>query len=154
VVTRTAGAVDLDPASPEAAVAVVADHGSRLITTLHARGVRVAGIDFDPEVVRTMRGHGIDTRFGDAEDQHLLETLLLAGIRWIVSTLPQPEINAVLLQTLAALGYAGATAVTVHHDDDATALAAAGANHVLHPYRDAADFAAALVTQDRTALQT
>jgi len=141
-------------AAPDVVVFGLGRYGSRLITTLHARGVRVAGIDFDPEAVRTMRARGIDTRFGDAEDQHLLETLPLAGIRWIVSTLPQPEINAVLLQTLAALGYAGATAVTVHHDDDATALAAAGASHVLHPYRDAADFAADLVTQDRIALQT
>jgi hypothetical protein len=56
-----------------------------------------------------------------------------------------------LLQTLAALGYTGATAVTVHRDEDASMLAVAGAGHVLHPYRNAADFAADLVSHSLAA---
>ena len=53
-----------------------------------------------------------------------------------------PEINAALLQSLAALGYDRGTAVTVHSDEDAAAMDVVGATLVLHPYRDAADFAA------------
>jgi Trk K+ transport system NAD-binding subunit len=105
----------------------------------------VTGIDFDPEVVTALRRRGIDARFGDAEDLHLIELLPLHRVRWIVSTLPQPDINTALLQTLAAHGYRGETAVTVHRDEDGIALSAAGARHVLHPYRDAADYAAVLV---------
>jgi hypothetical protein len=136
-------------AAPEVVVFGLGRYGSRLIGALHQRGVRAAGIDFDPEAVRHLRVRGIDARFGDAEDLHLLETLPLPHIRWIVSTLPQPQINAALLQTLAALGYTGATAVTVHRDEDASMLAVAG--HVLHPYRNAADFAADLVSHSLAA---
>ncbi|MDZ7652495.1 MAG: cation:proton antiporter [Burkholderiaceae bacterium] len=130
---------------PDVIVFGLGRYGSRLLDDLHQRGVRVTGFDFDPEVVRGLQARGIDARFGDAEDLHLLETLPLARIRWIVSTLPQPEINAALLQTLGSLGYGGASAATVHRDEDAAVMAAAGATHVLHPYRNAADFAAELV---------
>jgi Kef-type K+ transport system membrane component KefB len=149
---READADDLAPARlPDVVVFGLGRYGSRVVEDLHARGIRVAGIDFDPEVVRALQQRGIDARFGDAEDLHLLETLPLTRIRWIICTLPQPEINAALLQALAALGYHGASAVTVHHDDDGATLAAAGASHVLHPYRNAADFAADLVTRSLAA---
>ena len=131
--------------APDVIVFGLGRYGSRLLDDLHQRGVRVTGFDFDPEVVRGLQARGIDARFGDAEDLHLLETLPLARTRWIVSTLPQPEINAALLQTLGSLGYGGASAVTVHRDEDAAVMAAAGATHVLQPYRNAADFAADLV---------
>lgn len=132
---------------PEVIVFGLGRYGSRLLGDLHGRGVPATGFDFDPEVVRSLRARGIDARFGDAEDLHLLETLPLARVRWIVSTLPQPEINAALLQTLGAIGYGGTSAVTVHRDEDAATLAAAGANHVLHPYRDAADYAAQVIAE-------
>lgn len=51
-------------------------------------------------------------------------------------------------------GFTGATAVTVHHDDDAPVLTAAGARHVLHPYRAAADYAAGLVADGMAARPT
>lgn len=132
-------------AAPEVVIFGLGRYGSRVLVDLHGRGIRVTGIDFDPEVVRALRARGIDARFGDAEDLHLLETLPLARIRWIVSTLPQPEINAALVRTLSALGYAGASAVTPHGDEDAAEMKSVGASHVLQPYRNAADFAADLV---------
>ena len=132
-------------AAPEVVIFGLGRYGARLTTDLHARGLRVLGIDFDPAVVSALRKRGINARFGDAEDLHLLELLPLERIRWIVSTLPQAEINAALLQTLAAHGFAGETAFTAHRDQDGTLLAASGARHVLQPYRDAADFAANLV---------
>jgi len=129
-------------AASEVVIFGLGRYGSRLLDDLHQRGVRVTGFDFDPEVIRALQARGMDARFGDAEDLHLLETLPLAAVRWIVSTLPVPEINAALLQSLTALGFDRGTAVTVHSDEDAAAMEAVGATLVLHPYRDAADFAA------------
>ena len=128
--------------APEVVIFGLGRYGSRLLDDLHQRGVRVTGFDFDPEVIRALQARGMDARFGDAEDLHLLETLPLAAVRWIVSTLPVPEINSALLQSLGALGFERGTAVTVHSDEDAAAMEAVGATLVLHPYRDAADFAA------------
>jgi len=140
--------------APDVVVFGLGRYGSRLLDDLHRRGVRATGFDFDPEVVRGMQARGIDARFGDAEDLHLLETLPLGRIRWIFSTLPQPEINVAVLQTLGALGYGGASVVTVHRDEDADIMATAGATHVLHPYRNAADYAAQLVAESPSGEET
>jgi Kef-type K+ transport system membrane component KefB len=125
-------------------------YGSRVITDLIERGVRVAGVDFDPEAVRAMRGRGTDARFGDAEDPHLLSTLPLEQVRWIVSTMPSVAANLALLDALKQHGYRGAIAVALHSDSepDAEGLRAAGATHLLYPYADAADYAAELVADN------
>jgi Trk K+ transport system NAD-binding subunit len=104
-------------------------------------------VDFDPDVVRALGAQGLDVRYGDAEDAHLLEQLPLARIGCIVSTLPRPEINASLLQALKSAGYAGHSVVAAHDEEAAARSQQAGAEHVLYPYRDAADHAAALVVQ-------
>ena len=135
-------------AAPTVVVFGLGRYGSRLLDGLVAHGVAVLGIDFDPEAVAALRRRGIDARFGNAEDLHLLDLLPLREVRWVISTLPQPEINAGLVRALAAHGFGGTTAVTVHHDADAAALAAAGAQRVLHPYQDAAEYAAALVAAE------
>lgn len=131
--------------SPDVVIFGLGRYGSRVLDGLHQRGVRVTGFDFDPEVIHALQARGFDARFGDAEDLHMLEALPLTTVRWIVSTLPESEINVALLQTLAARGFAGGSAVTVHSDEDAAAMEAVGATFVLHPYRNAADFAADLL---------
>ncbi len=136
-----------DATAPQVVVFGLGRYGSRLLADLVGRGVRATGIDFDPEVVRTLRERGLDARFGDAEDLSLLGLLPLEEVRWIVSTLPRPEVNRALLHTLAAHRFTGSTAVTVHHDRDAAELTRAGARQVLFPYRDAADRAAAIVAE-------
>jgi hypothetical protein len=125
-------------------------YGSRVISDLIARGVRVAGVDFDPEAVRAMRNRGTDARFGDAEDPHLLSTLPLEQVRWIVSTMPSVAANLALLDALKQHGYRGTIAVALHSDSepDAERLRACGATHLLYPYADAADYAADLVADN------
>ncbi|MBL8340264.1 MAG: cation:proton antiporter [Rubrivivax sp.] len=128
--------------APQVLVFGLGRYGARLLDRLAAQGLAVAGVDFDPDVVRRLVARGLDVRYGDVEDVHLVEQLPLPHIRCIVSTLPQPEVNAQLVQTLAAAGYAGSTVVTAHDEADGARATAAGARHVLHPYRDAADHGA------------
>jgi Kef-type K+ transport system membrane component KefB len=122
-------------------------YGGRLLEDLRGRGIPVAGIDFDPEVVRALRGRGADARFGDAEDPHLTSELPLARARWVVSTLPSVEANRALIGALRSHRYEGPISVSLHTDfePDAEALRALGATHLFFPHRDAADFAAQTV---------
>lgn len=117
-------------------------YGARLIKNLQNQGYAVLGVDFDPEVVRALRHHGVPVRYGDAEDMDFPESLPLSGARWVVSTLPQRELNLTLLRALDNHGYGGKMAVTAHDDTDAHALRRAGADMVLNPFTNAADFAA------------
>jgi Kef-type K+ transport system membrane component KefB len=117
-------------------------YGSRLAELLRARDIRVLGVEFDPEVVRQRRRQGFDVRFGDAEDPEFPETLPLGHVRWVISTLPQPDINLTLVEALRNHGYRGQIAMAAHSEEDARALERAGVDRVLAPYADAADFAA------------
>ncbi|MDP2794531.1 MAG: cation:proton antiporter [Sulfurisoma sp.] len=129
-------------------------YGRRLAERLKEQNLRVLGVDFDPEVVRSCRRHEMDVRFGDAEDPAFPETLPLGGARWVVSTVPQLELNLALLGALRHHGYAGRVALTAHNDRDARRLAQAGADKVLFPFDDAADFAAGVIEKETLKKET
>jgi len=117
-------------------------YGARLIGSLHDKGYAVLGVDFDPEVARTLCHRGIAVRYGDAEDLDFPESLPLAEANWVVSTLPQLQLNLTLLHALSQHHFSGKVAVTAHNENDAGQLRRAGADVVLDPFSNAADFAA------------
>jgi len=127
----------------------VGRYGSRLALRLKERGLAVLGVDFDPENVRTMRRKGIPMRFGDAEDLDFPGSLPLANVRWVVSTLPQPDVNLTLMRALDNQGYTGKVAVTAHNEPEGHILGKAGAHHVLYPFMDAAEFAAEVIAGEK-----
>lgn len=114
----------------------------------HLKAIYVAvaltllGVDFDPEAVRRGRHHGLDVRFGDAEDAELPASLPLSQVRWVVSALSDVGVNCALMAALRAHGYTGPVAVAAHGEADARQLKTAGVERVFHPYKDAADYAA------------
>ncbi|MCK7502599.1 MAG: NAD-binding protein [Comamonadaceae bacterium] len=116
--------------------------GRRLVEQLRARELKVLAVDFDPETVRTLRQKRVPVLFGDAENGEFVGTLPLATAKWVVSTLPEAEVNAALLQALHDNGFAGKVAMAVRGSDYGQALARRGVARVFRPYDDAADFAA------------
>jgi hypothetical protein len=117
-------------------------YGGRLIKSLMDKGIAVLGVDFDPEVVRILRHQGVPVHYGDAEDLDFPGSLPLNAACWVVSTLPQRELNLTLLRSLSSHGYAGGIAVTAHDETDGRFLQSAGAHIILFPFMNAADFAA------------
>jgi Kef-type K+ transport system membrane component KefB len=122
-------------------------YGRRILEQLAQRGLAVLGIDFDPEAVRRHRRHGLPVVFGDAEDPHFSQSLPLDRARWVVSTLPELAVNLMLLKILREHRYQGSIAMTAHDEEDAKALAKAGATRVLAPFSDAADQGARLIAE-------
>ncbi len=122
-------------------------YGRRLLLQLLQKEVRVMGVDFDPEAVKSYRKRGLPVVFGDAEDPHFSESLPIDGARWVVSTLPELAVNLALLKSLRAQGYLGNIAMTAHDDNDAAALEQAGVTRVLTPFSDAADHAARMIDE-------
>jgi len=112
-------------------------YGHRLALGLRASGVSVLGVDFDPEVTRSLHRRGLPVRFGDAMETDFIESLPLAGSAWVVSTLPDPDSNRGLLHALRLQRYAGQVAVVCRREAEAPELRAMGADIVLDPTRDA-----------------
>lgn len=128
-------------------------YGSRLMQRLREQGIEVLGLDFDPEIIRHMRRDGYQVAYGDLESGDFIDHLPLEQVRWVISTVPELGANLNLAGVLRARGYAGAVAATLHHERDAEALTRAGVSHVLRPYRDAADYAATLVSEQSYPVQ-
>ena len=116
--------------------------GSRLLRGLHDAGVKVVGIDFDPETVRSLKLRRLPVHYGDAENLDFLDSLPVSQARWIVSTLPLPEANVLLLHGLREAGYSGQLAVTLRDEQMAQGLKGFGIDKVYMPFEDAASHAA------------
>lgn len=116
--------------------------GGRLSRVLHAQGIRVLGVDFNPEVARASHWQEIPVRFGDAEDPVMVSTLPLDSSRWVVSTISDLDLNLALIKALRHHGYDGKVAVTAHVASDIGRLRRAGVTRILQPFEDAADYAA------------
>ena len=142
---RAAGNIE---AVPEVILFGLGRYGGRLMQRLHAQGIATLGVDFDPEALRHARQHGLPVCFGDAEDAELPATLPLESARWVVSTLPDADVNRALISALRAHGHRGRVAVAAHDKDDARMLKKAGASLVFHPYSDAADYAAEILQNE------
>ncbi len=113
-------------------------YGQNVSHILRQRGCEVLGVDFDPEIIRTMQRNGYAMLYGDAEDPEFLGTLPLNRVKWIVSTAPDRQVNLALLQGLRHHAYQGRVAVTAHSPANADLLKQAGADLVLRPFADAA----------------
>jgi Kef-type K+ transport system membrane component KefB len=115
-------------------------YGERLARRLIENGYAVMGVDFDPELVRRLSREGLTVHFGDGQDPDFLESLPLAGVSWVVSTLPDVASNRGLLHALKACRYTGEAAVVARDEAQVAALKQLGAHTVLFPFRDAVDF--------------
>jgi len=127
---------------PGAIVFGLGRYGGRLLRQLRSAGVRVVGVDFDPEAVRALKAEGLPVLFGDGEDPGFIESLPLARVDWIITTFPQWESNRALLHALDTAGFAGRVAAAVRDEVHREFLAGAKVARILDPFDDAADHAA------------
>ncbi|MEX6501624.1 cation:proton antiporter [Pseudomonas zhanjiangensis] len=137
-----------DDAQPDILIYGMGRYGRELARQLEGAGMRVLGIDFDPEALIQAREAELDVCYGDAEDIDYLARLPLRRARALVSTIPQRETNAILLRALRTLDFAGQISLSAFHDSDAEAFHIAGGARVLRPYTDAAEFAARRLLDD------
>lgn len=125
-------------------------YGNRIGEGLLARGLRVLGVDFNPETVRAWRRRGNDALLGDATDPEFLAHLPLRGVRAVVSTtmrtqtpLTESDSHSAVIRALRELGYQGNIAVTVEDESAAHYYRQLGATTILCPFADAASTALA-----------
>ena len=123
-------------------------YGRRLARGLAERGVRVLGVDFDPEVVRRSHGEPFPVLYGDAEDSELIAHLPLRRAQRVISTMPDVSLNRTLLSALREHGYEGLVLVTAHLTENVLALKHAGADEVLLPFQDAAAFTSERIAEE------
>ncbi|MFN3717022.1 MAG: NAD-binding protein, partial [Thiobacillus sp.] len=122
-------------------------YGARLALGLKDAGLKVLGVEFDPEVARAMRRQGLVVRYGDGVAAEFIESLPLAQTSWIISTLPDLASNRSLLQALREHRYPGEVAIVAREDFEGVALKHLGAPTILYPMRNAVDYAVEALTE-------
>lgn len=137
--------------------------GTAIGLRLKMRGIRVLGIDFNPQAVKRWRDLGLKAEFGDATDPEFVAELPLRKAEWVVSTVPihptglsHEDMRRTLIQLSRAAGFRGRFAAASHSPGDTGILLASGADLALEPFQDAADRAVELLcgaaVQPRTAI--
>lgn len=134
---RTAEAAD-DPSRVDVILYGLGRFGGRLADHLSQDGHRVLAVDFDRNRVSNNDRDGVSAVFGSAEDIHFLENLPLHSARYVISTVPQLQVNMALLHDLRHHDFRGRIALTAHTARDNEQLRAAGADLVLNPFVEAA----------------
>lgn len=134
-------------------------YGNALAQVLTDQGVRVLGVDFDPEALVRWRSRGLPAIFGDATDPEFPASLPLQGVSCIIIATPptipgtpQEDSHRVLTDALKRLGFKGRIAVRSPDRVDGERPVDTGADIVLSPFIDAATRAAELLELDATGL--
>lgn len=116
-------------------------YGGPLLEKLSNSGLKVMGVDFNPDLIKHYAGKGFWTCYGDAEDPECFSYLPYKDVKWVVSTAPTLDAGRILLNTIKHYGYNGKVAVTAHSFDDKELLTRMGADLVLMPFEDAGEVA-------------
>jgi voltage-gated potassium channel Kch len=127
-------------------------YGTSIARRLRQHGLKVLGVDFNPEVIRAWDDPEVEVVYGDATDPEFIGSLPLGAAQWAVSAVPEHQTGLThedpriaLMQALRFHGFAGRIAVAAQRGIDIDRLREAGAELVFLPFQDAADQAVALM---------
>jgi len=123
-------------------------YGNQMARDLMQRKLNVLGVDFDRQVVAAWQKEGLPARYGDAEDPEFPATLPLNQAQWVVSTIPDLDLNLSLLDALRNNGFSARMAFTAHSRRDAELLQESGADLILTPFAHAAREAAEILIEE------
>ncbi len=136
-----------DSALPNVIVFGLGRYGSRLMAGLSEAGLRVLGVDFDPEVCRALRRKGQSVRFGDSTESDFVGSLPIAGAAWVIVTIPDLASNRALLQALQENHYRGQIAVVARDEGESAALRNLGVPTVIDTLSNAVDHTVEVLTK-------
>jgi Kef-type K+ transport system membrane component KefB len=127
-------------------------YGTGIAHRLRQHGLKVLGVDFNPEVIRSLGAQDMTVIYGDATDPEFIGSLPLGTAKWAVSAVPEhrtglthDDPRTALIQALRFQSFGGRIAVAAQHAADVDRLRAAGADLVFLPFQDAADQAVDLM---------
>jgi len=100
-------------------------------------GLRVVGIEADPDRVARLQAEGVHLVEGDATDPRLWEELELHHVELVLLAMPAHDNNLATLTRLRGHGFGGTVAAVTQFDDDLAEILAGGADIGLQLYEGA-----------------
>lgn len=119
--------------------------GYDFIRVFKGLGKSFLAVDFDPDIIKTLNKSGINCVYGDAEDPDFLDEVSIEKAKVVVSTIPDYETNAFLLDTVRAKNEEEIVILLSYDIQEAMALYEKGATYVVLPHFIGGEYAASLV---------
>lgn len=91
-------------------------------------------IDFDPEVIKNLMDHKVQTLYGDISDPDIQERANLKGARLVISTVPAYDVSLSVLKFMKRTNPDAKVMLTGETELDAVNLYDEGADYVLLPH--------------------
>lgn len=107
--------------------------GFSLLKSFKKMGKKYLIIDFNPEIIKYLESMRINCMYGDAENEDLLHELCMSKAKMIVSTIPNYEINSLILKKIREFSDKTIVILVSNSIDDSLKLYDAGANYVIIP---------------------
>lgn len=105
-------------------------------------------VDYNPKAINKLKHQGIPCTFGDAEDIEFLQELNFKELKLVISTVPEFEVNKLLVKHAATTNPETITIVISHKVHEAVELYKSGATYVMMPHFLGAAFAARLISKN------
>lgn len=127
--------------------------GFALVQALEKSKKSYLVVDYNPDTILELTKRGIPCIYGDAHDLDLLEELKLNEASWVISTIPDVDVNQAIRKVITSKKTLFLP--TAHDAEHARLLYKAGADYVIMPYFLGGSYMAALLLhaeKDRTVL--
>lgn len=107
--------------------------GTAAYDYLASTGKSVVGLDTDPSVLEKQRRQKRRVLFGDANSNHLWETLDLSNIQGVVVAMREEMGKLNVVEVLRKRGFIGAISAMIESEEEIEELKKAGVNTVFNP---------------------
>jgi len=107
-------------------------------------------VDFNPDTIADLKKFNIPCLYGDVDDSELLRELPLDKIDMAVSTVPDFETNALLIENIRLVNPKAIVIVRAHTIKEAMNLYQEGASYVLTPHFLGGEYVAKMIRTSKT----
>ncbi|MBI4121915.1 MAG: cation:proton antiporter [Parcubacteria group bacterium] len=107
--------------------------GGGLLKAIQAEGLSYLVVDHDPHLIAKLKERHVLTHFGSADDPVMLDSLDFSGLKLVISTIPDMDINRFLMDYLRQRRANISFIAVAHHREQAEELYNLGATYVVMP---------------------
>jgi len=106
-------------------------------------------VDYNPEVLDTLRKNGYDAKYGDANDLELLNSIDFKSTKMVVSTIPKIETSLMLIEKVRSVNSKAIIIAVAHENQETLEMYAKGASYVIMPYYLGSEYASMLIERHK-----
>ncbi|HOF50305.1 MAG TPA: cation:proton antiporter [Candidatus Colwellbacteria bacterium] len=124
--------------------------GENIVKSLIDIGEDFVVIDFDPQIVNSLKSRGLRVIYGDIAEDDVREAAGFQNARLVISTAPLFEDNIVVLETAHRSNPKAQVILRAESDADAKALYDRGADYVISPYFLGGEYLGKILGEDKS----